>query len=266
MIGRKLFRCLYVLCLGFGIVLLAGSCKTAKVAGPTTGLPKKLDRTLKLVQENNPSFKTLTISGKARVDMPKEELNLRLSYRMNILKDSLIWMRVSKLGIEAVRVMITRDSIFAIDNLSETYIRSGFEPAQKYTGLEVNFDILQDLLIGNLHLIPQRVEQRKPETDPILLTLSGNERGTGFTYTIDKKWLKLIKIHAANPSLLQETEISYGGFENYGKGLLPEEGSIRVSQPNQVELDFNHSRVRVNPEKISVKFQVPKNYTLVSGK
>lgn len=246
------------------VILWVGSCKTVKETGMTSGLPKKLDKTFKLVQEKDPTFKTLTISGKARLDIPKEGVNVRLSYRMNILKDSLIWIRVSKLGIEAVRVMITPDSIFAIDNLMERYVRSGFEPAPKYTGLEVDFETLQDILIGNLHLIPPRVEPRTTEIDSDWLTLSGNENGTDFTYTLSKKWLKLVKIQATNPSLLQETEITYGSFEPYGKGLMPEEGSIRVSQPEKVELDFTHSRIRIDPEKISVKFQIPEGYTLVS--
>ena len=260
----KLFPSLHTWGLIGAVLLLVGSCKTTKEVGMSSGLPKKLDKTLKLVQENNPDFNTLTISGKAKLDIPKEGVDIRLSYRMNILKDSLIWIRVSKLGIEAVRVMITPDSIFAIDNLMERFIRSGFEPAQKYTGLEVNFEILQDLLIGNLNMIPKRVESSKAEIDSEWLTLTGNEKGTGFSYTLSKKWLKLVKIQALNPALLQETEITYGGFETYGKGLLPEEGSIRVSKPEKVELDFTHSRVRVDPDKISVKFQVPKGYTLVS--
>ena len=262
--NSKLIRGLYTWGLVLTVVIGVGSCKTAKETGFSSGLPKKLDKTLKLVHEKDPNFKTLTISGKAKLDIPKEGVNVRLSYRMNILKDSLIWIRVSKLGIEAVRVKITPDSIFAIDNLMERYIRSGFEPAQKYTGLAVDFEILQDLLIGNLNLIPKRVEPLNGEANSVELTLMGSEKGTGFTYTLSKKWMKLVKIQAINLSLLQETEITYGSFEPYGKGLMPEEGSIKVSQPEKVELDFNHSRIRVDPEKISVKFQVPKGYTLVS--
>ena len=247
------------------LALTMGACKALKEAKNSTGIPKKLDKTLTLVEGKNPQYQTLTISGKARLDVPKEGVNVRLSYRMNMIKDSLIWIRVSKLGVEAVRVLIKRDSIYALDNLSERYIRSGFEPANKYTGLDLDFDLLQDLLLGNLQMIPNRVDERPSTRNDSLLVLFGSENGTGFTYTLDKDWLKLIKIHALNPSLLQETEISYGGFQAFGKGLLPHEGSIEVSQPEKIGLDFTHSRVRVNPEKFSVKFRIPKGYTLVSG-
>ncbi len=242
-----------------------GACKGLKEVKNASGIPKKLDKTLTLVKEKNPQYQTLTISGKARLDVPKEGVNVRLSYRMNMIKDSLIWIRISKLGIEAVRVLIKRDSIFALDNLGERYIRSGFEPANKYTGLDLDFNLLQDLLLGNLQMIPKRVEERLSKGNDSQLVLFGSENGTGFTYTLDKNWLKLIKIHALNPSLLQETEINYGGFQVFGEGLLPQNGSIEVSQPEKVDLDFTHSRVRVNPDKFSVKFRVPKGYTLVSG-
>ena len=243
------------------------SCKSIKGITSSKNTSNKLDKTITLVQQRSPEFKTLSISGKAKVDIPDEGLGMRMSYRLNMYKDSLIWIRVSKLGIEAVRVMITQDSVFALDNINERYVRSGFDPANKYTGLDLDFPLLQDLLLGNLNLIPKQIDAPEAETESESnqLQLAGKENGTAFTYTIDKDWLKLKKIHAYNPSLSQETEISYGDFQSLGKGLLPQQGFIRVTQPQQVSLDFSHAKVRVNPEKMSFKFNIPKGYSLVSG-
>ena len=253
----------------WGIILtvfLGGmACKSIKNISSTDKISNKVDRTISLVQQRSPEFKTLSISGKAKVDIPDEGLGMRMSYRLNMYKDSLIWIRVSKLGIEAVRVMITRDSVFALDNINERYVRSGFDPANKYTGLDLDFPLLQDLILGNLNLIPEQITSPDPKPESNQLQLAGNENGTAFTYTIDRDWLKLKKIHASNPSLSQETEISYGDFQSLGKGLLPQKGFIHVTQPQQVSLDFSHAKVRVNPEKMSFKFNIPKGYSLVSG-
>ncbi|MEM6632568.1 MAG: DUF4292 domain-containing protein [Bacteroidota bacterium] len=262
---REYNRILPLLTIAMGMILLGVGCKTIKGVGNSDKVPKKLDRTIQLVQERSPEFNTLSISGKAKVDIPEEGMGMRISYRLNMYKDSLIWIRVSKLGIEAVRVLITKDSVFALDNINERYVRSGFDPANKFTGLTLDFPLLQDLVLGNLNLIPRQISSPSLEGESDQFELEGNENGTAFTYTIDKDWLKLKKIHAYNPTLSQETEISYGDFQKLGKGLLPQQGVIRVTQPQQVNLDFTHARVRVNPERMSVKFNIPKGYSLVSG-
>ena len=258
-------RTLVIAMLG-SILLWSISCKTAKEAGPSAvRIPKKLDKTLSLVNANSPQYESLTISGKATAEIPGEGFDVRVNYRMNILKDSLIWIRVSKLGIEAARVMITRDSVFVLDNLQEQYVRSGYDPAKKFTGLAVDFSMLEDLIVGNLHIIPRRFKEIRNGANAGWVELNGEENGTEFTYSIDKNWLKLAKIYAYNPWESQQTEILYSAFQKHGKGLMPQEGKIRVTLPKELKLDFSHSRVRVNPEKMSLKFNIPSNYTYVSG-
>ena len=81
---------------------------------------------IKKLKENEFNFKT--ISSKAAVSVI-DNANKKTSFKVHlrIRKDSIIWMSISKLGIEAARVIITTDSLKLIDRLKKEYFLGDFK-------------------------------------------------------------------------------------------------------------------------------------------
>lgn len=219
--------------------------------------------TLANADMERPDFETLTLNGKAEVRMPAQGMRIGASYRINIAKDSLIWIRMSKFGIEAVRVLITQDSIFVLDKLSNSLRVTDFSLAERYTGLEGNFGALQDLILGNLYLIPEKMSAEKKKGNPHIFT--GSQAGMDFRYTIDTDIYKVLEIEAQNSGQNQHSLIKYEDFKEAGTSRIATKGALSVIAPTETGVKFNHSKVEVNPNKISFKFTVPASYERISN-
>lgn len=250
--------CILLLC-----ALSASACKSGRgLLGNNIG-KSSWKQTLAQVETEAFRYESLRMSGKADIKVPGKQVNMNLSYRIQILPDSLIWIRASKLGIEGLRALITRDSIFVIDRTQNQYHVSDLSLAEKYTGLIGNFDLLEDLLVGNLHLIPDRGSLKGDRKARNPQVIRGSKAGTDFSYAIDAKLLKLLFMTAENPMRGLSSKLSYSDFERHGSGLMPQTTRIDVIQPEAMSITFSSRRVEVNPDRLSFSFNVPRNYDKV---
>ncbi|PCJ00638.1 MAG: hypothetical protein COB15_02375 [Flavobacteriales bacterium] len=103
---------------------------------------------IKKLKEKEFNFKT--ISSKAAVSVI-DNANKKTSFKVHlrIRKDSIIWMSISKLGIEAARVIITTDSLKLIDRFKKEYFLGDFKYINKLFGTDLDYQMLEALLMGN---------------------------------------------------------------------------------------------------------------------
>lgn len=247
----------------FFMILLTGifalqACKSSKIAQEGDSPRKGWRYTLAQSEQERLDFQTLTLSGKAEVKVPAQSSRISANYRINMAKDSLIWIRLSKFGIEAMRVLITPDSIWVLDKLSNRLEVADFSLAEEYTGLEADFSTLQDLILGNLYVVPDNLTPEKKKGNPQVFT--GSKEGMAFRYSIDTDLYKVLEIDAQNPARDQHSTIQYENFEPTANTQIPTRGTITVIAPAATSFRFNHTKVELNPSKISFKFNVPDDY------
>ena len=65
-------------------------------------------------------------------------------------KDSLIWISVTGVGFEVARGLITKDSIVFMDKFHKEYFAFNYEQLSKKYNFDLNFALLQSIIIGNL--------------------------------------------------------------------------------------------------------------------
>ena len=104
--------------------------------------------------KNNLDFKWL--SGKMATEFVKGEKKKSFKSTFRIRKDSVIWMSITALGIEAARVIITPDSVKLLDKLHKKYFIGDFSYISKLLKTELNFAMLQALLVGNEYWIAEK--------------------------------------------------------------------------------------------------------------
>src|SRR5205814_9312530 len=81
-------------------------------------------------------------------DADDKKYNVTAFLRM--FKDSIIWIDIHAfLGIEALKALITRDSVKILDKQNKLYTGRSIEFLQEVSALPVDLSTLQDLLIGN---------------------------------------------------------------------------------------------------------------------
>jgi len=98
--------------------------------------------------DSQPDFSTLSLRASIHYRDKKNDVDLKANIR--IAKDSAIWVSVSPLlGIEAARLLFTKDSVKLIDRFNKAYFVGDYGFFADFYKLDFDYDIIQSLLLGN---------------------------------------------------------------------------------------------------------------------
>ncbi|MEM6766883.1 MAG: DUF4292 domain-containing protein [Bacteroidota bacterium] len=244
--------------------LLIVSCKSRKkvveeVNADETAFQKTLTETL----DQQLEFETISLVGKANIKLPESGLKVNANYRINMISDSLIWMRVSViLGVEVLRVLITPDSAYFLDKTQKIATISDLSPISGYIGFDASIKMLQDVILGNMVLLAEK-EQLSPKTLGDTYLYESMVAGNELLYQINPDQAKLISLEAKNPLKDLHSKINYRDFSSMLGIQAPEGGKIEVLSPSDAIITFAHSKMEVNPSQLSTKFRIPSSYKKV---
>lgn len=249
-------RYLVILSCVFSVLMLSG-CKTGKTL---TGA--KAERTVKnVIQEANLrdlKFETLSIQGKADIKIPAQGFDMSVNYRASVLKDSVIVVRFTKFGLEAIRIQVRKDSITVVNKTNSTYQVAGYGLAEQFTGIRPDFGMIQDVLLGNLYVAPDTaLPRRLPSKD---WELTGDKKGTSFEYLIDSESLKPLSIRTKNVVRNQASEVTYSEFKPTGNTVVPQVVGIKLTAPWEFSTTMSHTKLEVNPSNPTFSFEIPAGY------
>ena len=150
-------------------LLLFSACRAKKdISRPCTEkhrIDRKNAKTLTaLVKQNQINYTTITGKIKASVIVDDKEVGFTISLRMR--KDSIIWASISSvLGIEVMRIVITRDSIRFIDQIHNNFFVGNYDTLCSILNTEIDIEILQSLLVGNNVEFYEEDEKLRAGTD-----------------------------------------------------------------------------------------------------
>jgi hypothetical protein len=230
-----------------------------------------------------------------------ESSGFKATIRMR--KDSLIWVSITPaLGIEMIRVMITPDSLKYLSKIPDNkfYYLGNFEDVNKLVGTAFDFEMLQQLLVGNAiglekderrfrsevdgddYLLISKyrrkvrrvvgVDDRKLESDTILVnpddprfqrTMRKSEDADDLIvsrYWFEASQFRLVK-SIFNDLLRQRTlEISYNDFHASEEQFYPANCRLTISNP-QVKQILNYEITKLASGKAyDFPFEIPVDY------
>lgn len=210
-------------------------------------------------------FRYLTAKSKISFKGQQQDIdNANVSIRVR--KDSLIWVSVSKLGIEAVRGLISRDSIMIIDKIHREYSVYDFPALSKQFNFNLNFDLLQALIVGNLPLPKRPAQKIKNERDYLLLRQSeGKVLVENYIGEQDRKLKKLMVTEQPTKNTLR---LDYEDFTSLNNFLFPYTSLVTVDYKSKSDGQFYQTLLRIKHNKVELveknpgfPFTVPANYT-----
>lgn len=279
----------------FGIFVL--SCRTNKKIAETKtpvvtqkvknyGIGKLIDS----ITSNYLIYDTLSVKFKLKIDLSDESHNLDGVFR--IKKDSLIWISLTApLGIEAARVMLTKDSIYFMNKLKKEYFIRPYSLFENNFNVELKFNDLQAILTNQIFLFSETDEEKNLEMNP-----NSNEREyIKKTFFRDKDSINyILKTHrkhkikrsirrnqkeliVENIKIMPQTfkinhveivdytesrklDIEYQQFESINTKLFPKSLQFIVKdslKTFQVQLEY--SKVTINSES-NFSFNIPNSY------
>jgi len=122
-------------------------------------------------------------------------------------KDSIIYVTISKLGIEGGRLVLTPDSVKFLNHLSSNYYIGDYSLLEQWTGFKANFFLLQSLLIGEE--LPEYAKSFLQASYGNFTTINSQPFFQQADFVIPKEdiWLNLqiksIKLNEAGPTSIR---------------------------------------------------------------
>ena len=179
---------------------------------------------------------------------------------VRMLKDSLIWISLGNdIGIEGMRVLITRDSIKLMDKLANTYQKRKLSSLQEISQIPFTLSDLQNLIVGN----------------PIFIQMDSinayTRYPTGYTLPYNGSWFRN-QLTVTNDFLLERSklddkdllanrtaDIQYKLYENRLGFLFSSLREISLSQQNRLDVQLRFKDYHFN-EEMNFPFTIPKKF------
>jgi len=262
----------------FGIALLyiADGCRSTKklqtainkrdtnvVISPGTTSPDSLQGAASILQsleKNRINF--TTFSGKIKVQY--EDKNGRqpdFNAFIRLYKDSVLWISISAtfLGIEAFKILITKDSIIIVNKLEKKVEYHSFSYVESIAHIPLNFATLQDLIIGNpLYTGDSIVAFRRTENHFLIATV-GKFFKNLITVSADNNLIERSKLDDIDISQNRTADLTYGDYEKNSGFYFATYREITVAEKTKVDINLSFRQYEFNKE-LSFPFSIPRNY------
>lgn len=236
---------------------------TVKISSPIsikTDTQQIIRNTLQQVAGNRIDFKTF--NAKVNVDYTGSDgKNYDVNANFRMYKDSAIWVSVNAiLGIEAMRLYITKDSVKLLVKLDQkTYTRRSISYLQEVTSLPLDLYTLQDLLIGNPVYLDSNIIHYTTGNSVINMVSSGQFFKNLVTFNAGDKTILHSKLDDVNPTRSRTADLSYNEYETKKGPLFSKKRQIVVSEKTRLDIKLDFKNYTFN-EAVSFPFSVPKNY------
>ncbi|MCU0326086.1 MAG: DUF4292 domain-containing protein [Spirosomaceae bacterium] len=208
-------------------------------------------------------FKYLKI--KSKVDFKGAGEDQSFPATIQIKKDSVIWISVA-VGLEVARGIITRDSIVFLDRIHRNYYKFDFNSLSEQFNFNLNYDLVQSLLIGNMP-IRQRQQDSVSKEERFFKILQDLKILQLENY-IAQDNLKLVRLFGKTANAASTINVGYGEFQNINTVVMPQSVKVQIdAQSNAKEINtminLQHNRIDFLEESPGFPFTIPKTYQQV---
>ena len=200
------------------------------------------------------------------------------SGQIRIRKDSLIWISLTPmLGIEAIRLMISQDSVKMINRLNDTYFIGDYEYVNRFLNTNIDYDLLQAVLLGNdlqfyeggkFRASIDRGEYKLATGERLKLRKFVRNSQEKLKIFIQNIWLdpETYKITHIDVKEIKRDNIklesSYGNFELVSQQMFPKKMTYIIWAENTIRVKADFSRMVINVP-LLFPFKIPASYELV---
>lgn len=212
--------------------------------------------------ENEADFETL--SGKLRVQFQNESQNqtVTVSYRME--KDETIWMSAQLLGFPLAKVMITPNSVQFYEKISGTYFDGDFSLLSNLLGTPLNFEKVQNLLIGQTIYDMRDEAYRLTESSRGYQLAPVEEGDLKRNFLLDAGNYKAVAQQISQEGENRSVTVTYPAYQEVSGRVFPGEIKIiAIEGSSNTQIDMQFRSVDFNVP-VSFPFSIPSGYEEIS--
>jgi hypothetical protein len=234
------------------LLLLAG-CHH-KIAPTLPPPPKSVD-----IQEIDFEY----MHGKARLIFRDNAKDREVKAHIRIRKDSVIWMKLTVIGVQGGSALINKDSITIVSNLEKEYYVFDYAELSKRFNFEINYKVIQAALLGN-PIQPKTAEDQVGE-DSFFNKINQRNGTVMIQNLINKSTKKLERVDLTESVTGNSIKVNYSDFQPVGDKLFPYKGMIDVMYKTvsgivNNTIIFEYTKAEVGNKELRFPFNIPKRY------
>ncbi len=220
-----------------------------------------IQNTLQQLAVNKIGF--TTFNAKVNIDYrDASDKNYNVNANVRMYKDSAIWISINAvLGIEAMRVFITKDSVKLLNKLEKRYTARSVDYLQEVTSLPLDLKVMQNLLLGNPVFLDNNIVSYSRGDGIISLLSIGSIFKNLVTISDGNKTLLRSKLDDADVTRNRTANLTYGDYESRKGVLFSRERRISISEKKKLDIKLSYRQYDFN-DPVTFPFSVPKNYTV----
>ncbi len=243
----------------FVFIFVMSSCKSTKTISNTVLISMSSKKIINNHYKSSFDKKTINATIKARYQDKKQSHTISIRLRMQ--KDSAIWMSARVLGIPIAKIFITPTQVKFYEKLGKTYFEGDFSLLSDFLGTEVDFDIIQNLLLGQA-IVDLENQKFNTEISDISYKLEPRNQKDLFDllFWINPLNFKINKQEVRQPNVQKKLTVKYVSYQTIMDEVFPKKISITaIDKVDRVFLDLEYRSVEFN-KRVSFPFNVPSGY------
>ncbi len=268
---------LFFVCFG----MLAISCRTTRNAEkPVVIKPSKTveekDAEALLKNITDSAFTGRWINAKATVNAKVGDETNSFNINLRMCRDSAIWVSITPLlGIEAARVLITQDSVKFIDRIHHEYKIADYKFLNDMLNTNVDFDIIQGVLTGNLFAYKKNKFNSVYIEDKyyILSTFSKRKLKRSLEDKDPNKpvvqdfWVsddnyRITKLSIEDNRVNKTLVTEYSDFRQTDAGTFPFKSTTQIKAEKEIMVEIEYNKITVG-EPLEFTFSIPARYRIM---
>jgi hypothetical protein len=235
--------------------LLAVSCSKKVVSPVTVAAPA----TALAVEEIDFEY----LHGKARMVLRDSKKERDVKANIRVRKDSVIWMNFSVIGVQGGKALINKDSITIVSNVDKEYYVFDYAELSKRYNFEINFNVIQSAMLGNLITPRTNGDEVLQETSFFMLR---QHIGTiSVSNYINSASMKIEKVEMKEANTNNSLLLNYSNFQPLSNKLFPYNGTINLFYKTlsgilNTTIIFEYNKAEVGDKELKFPFNIPKRY------
>jgi hypothetical protein len=206
------------------------------------------------------NFDKKTIDAKLKVNFNNGKVNQSLTVNLLIEKDKVIWLKGTKF-ITVFKAKITPTSVSYYSPFAKNYFEGDFSMIKKLLGVEINFEQLQNLFLGQ-SLLNLKEEDQEVQIVNNRYILSPEKQAELFDifFTINPSHFKLDSQSIVNAQKDVRLDIKYPSYNLIQKVVFPSEININAKTSDSfTDIDIVYKTVEFNTN-LKMTYDIPNGY------
>lgn len=250
----KVFKYLF-----FSIIVLT-SCKSNKAMTDANAMARSMSAKKVSKKHSAVQFDQSSADARLKVNFNNGKVKQSLSVSMKLKKDEVIYLKGTKL-ITVFKAKITPTTVSYYSPLAKNYFEGDFSLIKDLLGVEINFQQLQNLFLGQA-LLDLKEDKQDIEIIGNQYVLSPKTQNELFDifFAIDPSHFKLNKQFLVNTENNLRLDVDYPSYDKIKGELFPSQINIEAKNAKSTtKIDLIYREVVFNTA-VDMSFNIPKNY------